>query len=380
MAKHPSAPTRPVIVAALLAVALAASVAASAGTASTPPNPIKPILAQVNGLKIKGGFPNNPRDQKLHQLAVQEGGQVNVYSSISSFVQKPLQDAWKATFPDIQLTLYRAAGEDVSTRFLNESAAGTKGADVVETDGSTMLILQHKKNLLVPYRQSPYEVQIPKKYRFDDFAADRLDRFVVAWNTNLVKSPPTSFQALTDPSWKGKLALEPTDSDWFAQLDNYFTTQASPKMSQAAFDTMFKKIAANAQLIPGHSTEASALAAGQVAIVVNGHSQSLEQLQAKGAPIAFGPPFVTPVVQRPQGMGISYGAPHPAAAILFYDFMISPVGQKMLRDNGVLPANPYYFDSAFNATSSLHIFKMDIRPIVGNWVAWNKRYQSIVQQ
>jgi iron(III) transport system substrate-binding protein len=376
MAKHPSAPTRPVIVAALLAVALAASVAASAGTASTPPNPIKPILAQVNGLKIKGGFPNNPRDQKLHQLAVQEGGQVNVYSSISSFVQKPLQDAWKATFPDIQLTLYRAAGEDVSTRFLNESAAGTKGADVVETDGSTMLILQHKKNLLVPYRQSPYEVQIPKKYRFDDFAADRLDRFVVAWNTNLVKSPPTSFQALTDPSWKGKLALEPTDSDWFAQLDNYFTTQASPKMSQAAFDTMFKKIAANAQLIPGHSTEASALAAGQVAIVVNGHSQSLEQLQAKGAPIAFGPPFVEPVVERPQGMGISYLAPHPAAALLFYDWLLSPQGQKVFQQNGVTAANPYFGDKNFS--SHPLTIQVDLRPIVGNWQGWVKHYQSIV--
>jgi iron(III) transport system substrate-binding protein len=376
MAKHPSAPTRPVIVAALLAVALAASVAASAGTASTPPNPIKPILAQVNGLKIKGGFPNNPRDQKLHQLAVQEGGQVNVYSSISSFVQKPLQDAWKATFPDIQLTLYRAAGEDVSTRFLNESAAGTKGADVVETDGSTMLILQHKKNLLVPYRQSPYEVQIPKKYRFDDFAADRLDRFVVAWNTNLVKSPPTSFQALTDPSWKGKLALEPTDSDWFAQLDNYFTTQASPKMSQAAFDTMFKKIAANAQLIPGHSTEASALAAGQVAVVVNGHSQSLEQLQAKGAPIAFGPPFVKPVVERPQGMGISYLAPHPAAALLFYDWLLSPQGQKVFQQNGVTAANPYFGDNNFS--SHPLTIQVDLRPIVGNWQGWVKHYQSIV--
>jgi iron(III) transport system substrate-binding protein len=377
MAKNPSAPTRPLIVAALLTAVLAASVAVSTGTAaSTPPNPIKPILAQIAGLKIKGGFPGNPRDQKLHQLAVQEGGQINVYTSVSSFVQKPLQKAWSQAFPDIQLNLYRAAGEDVSTRFLNESAAGTKGADVVETDGSTMLILQHKKNLLVPYRQSPYEQQIPKKYQFDDFTADRLDRFVVAWNTNLVKNPPTSFQALADPSWKGKLALEPTDDDWFAQLDNYFTTQAKPKMSQTAFDTMFKKIAANAQLIPGHSQEASALASGQVAIVVNGHSQSLEQLQASGAPIAFGPPFVKPVVERPQGMGISYLAPHPAAALLFYDWLLSPSGQKMFQQNGVSAANPYFGDNNFS--SHPLTIQVDLRPIVGNWEGWVKHYQSIV--
>ena len=34
---------------------------------------------KVAGLKIKGGFPTNPRDTKLRQLAIAEGGQVNVY-------------------------------------------------------------------------------------------------------------------------------------------------------------------------------------------------------------------------------------------------------------------------------------------------------------
>src|SRR5262249_61217385 len=139
----------------------------------------------------------------------------------------------------------------------------------------------------------------------------------------------------------------------------------------SAFDDMMRKIAANSQLISGHSQEASALAAGQVQVVVTGHAQSMEQLQKAGAPIAFGPPFVTPVIQRPQGMGISFQAPHPAAAILFYDFMLSPVGQKMLQQNGVLPANPYFFDTSFNATPTLHIYRMHLRPLVQAWSSWN---------
>jgi iron(III) transport system substrate-binding protein len=372
---------------AVLVTALAAFVGASVGSAAPtakiviPPNPLKPVLKQVAGLQIKGKFPNDPYDQKLHQLALQEGGQVNVYSSLSSFITKPLTALWKQTFPDITLNFYRGASEDVSARFVNESRANaSNGADIVESNGTTMLIFQHDKNLLVPFHTDPWEKQIPKVDQFDTFTADRLEMFAVSWNTNLVKNPPTSFQDLADPRWKGKLAMEPTDSDWYAALEEYFTTQASPKMSQSAFEDMMKKIAANSQLISGHSNEASALAAGQVQVVVTGHAQSMEQLQKAGAPIAFGPPFVTPVVQRPQGMGIAYQAPHPAAAILFYDFLISPVGQAMLRDNGVLPANPYFFDTAFNPNPSLHVFKMDIRPIVSNWVAWNKRYQSIVQQ
>jgi iron(III) transport system substrate-binding protein len=377
---------RSVFAVAVLVSALAAFVGASVGSAAhtskivIPPNPLKATIAQVAGLKIKGGFPNNPRDQKLLALAKAEGGQVNVYSSLSSFITKPLTDLWKQTFPDITLNFYRAGSEDVSARFVNESRAGTQnGADVVETNGTTMLIFQHDKNLLVPYSQTPWIAQIPKIDRFDTFVADRLEMFVIAYNKNLVSSPPKSFQDLTDPKWKGKLAMEPTDADWYAALYDYFTTQATPKMTGAQVDDMFKKIAANSQLIPSHSTEASALAAGQVQVVVTGHAQSMEQLMAKNAPIAFGPPFVTPVVQRPQGMGISYHAPHPAAAMLFYDFLISPLGQKMLQQNGVLPANPYFFDSAFKADPTLHIYRMDIRPVVQNWVAWNKRYNAIIQ-
>jgi iron(III) transport system substrate-binding protein len=371
---------------AVLVTALAAFAGASVGSAAPtaklpiPPDPLTKIEAQVKGLSIKGGFPNNPRDQKLLQLAKGEGGSVNVYSSLSSFITKPLQDSWAQTVPDIKLNFYRASSEDVSARFVNESRANaSNGADVVETNGTTMLIYQHDRNLLVPYRQSPYQLQIPKQYRFDAFTADRLEMFVIAYNKNLVSSPPKSFEDLTDPKWKGKLAMEPTDSDWYAALYNYFTTQAPKKMTGPQVEDMFRKIAANSQLIPSHSTEASALAAGQVQVVVTGHAQSMEQLMAKNAPIAFGPPFVDPVIQRPQGVGISYQAPHPAAAMLFYDFLLSPVGQKMLQQNGVLPANPYFPDNAFAPNPTLHIVKMDIRPVVENWVAWNKRYNSIIQ-
>jgi iron(III) transport system substrate-binding protein len=356
---------------AVLVVALAgligASVAASRTTAA-PANPIKSTLAQVAGLKVAA------REAKLEQLAEKEG-QVSVYSSLSSTVAKPLLAAWAAAFPNIKLNLYRASSEDVSNRFLSESAAGTHGADVVETNGTTMLIYQHKKTLLVPYQKSPFAAQIPKKYRFDTFTADRREKFVVPWNTNLVKDPPKSFKDLADPKWKGKLAMEPTDADWYAAVYQYFTTVAKPKMTGPAVDALFKRIAANSQLISGHTNEINALASGQVQVVVTGHAQATEQLMAKHAPIAF-QPFVTPVIERPQGMGISYLASHPAAALLFYDWLLSGKGQKLLQDNGVEPANPYFPDNAFSTNPTTQV--MDIRPIVAHWQAWQKHYAAVI--
>lgn len=355
----------------LVAAAVAALVGASArpaSSASTPPNPIAKVLDQVAKLKLSA------REAKLHQLAKQEG-EVNVYTSLSKLVVDPLTKAWAAAYPDVKLNLYRASSEDVVARFLSESSAGTHGADIVETNGSTMLMFQHKGNLLVPYKGSPYAAQIPKLYRFAAFTADRVEKFVVAWNTNLVKDPPRSFKDLADPKWKGKLSMEPTDSDWYAAMYLYFTQVAKPKMTGAQVDALFKKIAANSQLINGHTNQATALAAGQVQVVVTGHAQAMEQLQAQNAPVAFRP-FVTPVIERPQGMGISYLAPHPAAALLFYDWMLSPAGQKVLQQNGVQPANPRFPDSAF--ASNPTTFRMNLWPIVRQWGPWQKHYSQIV--
>jgi iron(III) transport system substrate-binding protein len=362
----------------VLAVAVAALVAATVGnsassaTAPTAPKNWTAVLGQVKNLKPAA------RTSKLHELAAKEG-QVNVYTSLSSTVTKPLEAAWKAAYPDVKLNLYRASSEDVTARVLAEVSANTSGADVIETNGTNMLIFQHKRNVLVPYQKSPFAGVIPKKYRFDTFTGDRIEKFVVAWNTNLVKDPPKTFQELATSKWAGKLSVEPTDADWFAQLYTYFTQTAKQKMSTTQADNMFAGILRNSQLVNGHTNQSTLLAAGQYSIVVSGHAQSLEQLQAKKAPVAFGPPFVTPVIERPQGIGISYRLPHPAAALLFYEWMLrgNGAGQTVLLQNGVEPANPYLQDSAF-ASHPLTI-PMDLRPIVANYAKWQKKYESFTR-
>jgi iron(III) transport system substrate-binding protein len=85
----------------------------------------------------------------------------------------------------------------------------------------------------------------------------------VAWNTNLVKDPPRSFQGLARSKWAGRLSVEPTDADWFAQLYTYFTQQAKKKMTTKQADGMFAGILRNAQLVNGHTNQSTLLAAGQ---------------------------------------------------------------------------------------------------------------------
>jgi iron(III) transport system substrate-binding protein len=175
--------------------------------------------------------------------------------------------------------------------------------------------------------------------------------------------------------------MEPTDADWFAAVYTYLQKHGGKNgkpMSTKALDTLWRGIAANAQLIPGHTAESTALAAGQVSIVVSGHAQSLENLMQQHAPLAFSP-FVKPVIERPQGVGITYWAPHPAAALLFYDWLLSPEVQNIMNANGVAPANTTVAsDTNFSNTGSFTIH-MDLRPIVAHIVQWQKKYESFTR-
>lgn len=364
--------TLPLALAAAIAAVLVSATAGTSATAKAPPpSPIKGLVNSLKGLSIPA------REAKLHELAVQEGGQVNLYTSLSSLIVKSLPAAWAQQYPDIKLNIYRAANEDVVAKVMAEHNANVKGADVVETQGTSMLFLQHKKNVLIPYRLSPYAAGIPATDRFDTFTADRIEKFVVAWNTNLVPAgqQPKSYLDLAQPQWKGKIAIDDGDADWFATLYMYLQQHGNngKPMSTATLDKDFQAIMRNTQVINGHTTQATLLAAGQIAVLIAGHAQSIENLQAKGAPITF-KPFVTPVIQRPQGIGIPYTVSHPAGALLFYDWLLSPAGQQVLNSGGAEPANPHFPDTSF-VPNPLTVTVPE-QSVVEHWQSWVNKFAS----
>jgi iron(III) transport system substrate-binding protein len=369
---------------ALLAAVAATLVGATVGNSAVRKAPLPVPSALKSDINAVAGLSATDRDAKLAQMAQNEGGQLNVYTSLSSLIVKAVQKQWATDFPSIKLNLFRGSSEDVTARVMAERKANPdNGADIIETNGTNMLFFQHFGNVLVPYTKSPYRAQVSKAYRFDTWTADRLEKFVVAWNTNLVQGSdvPKSWSDLANPKWNGKLAMEPTDDDWFAALYEYLQAHGGPKgkpMKTSAVNKLFAGIAKNAQLIPGHTAESTALAAGQVSIVVSGHAQSLENLMQSKAPLAFSP-FIKPVIERPQGVGVTYWSKHPAAALLFYDWLISPEVQNIMNANGVAPANTTVAaDQNFANTGSFTIH-MDLRPIVSHIVAWQKKYESFTR-
>jgi iron(III) transport system substrate-binding protein len=100
----------------------------------------------------------------------------------------------------------------------------------------------------------------------------------------------------------------------------------------------FKRLSAlRPEVRQGHVLLANLVAAGDVPVGLTAYNSNVFPLKAKGAPIDFVP--VQPVIARPQGIGVVRNAPHPNAAVLFMDFVLSPEGQRLFESMGRVPAS-----------------------------------------
>jgi iron(III) transport system substrate-binding protein len=87
----------------------------------------------------------------------------------------------------------------------------------------------------------------------------------------------------------------------------------------------------------GHILVAQLIAAGELSVSPTVYSGNADSLKAKGGPIDW--VAVEPLVGRPQAIALARSAPHPHAALLFADFVLSPDGQKLLNELGRNPAS-----------------------------------------
>src|SRR3954452_20127962 len=165
--------------------------------------------------------------------------------------------------------------------------------------------------------QSPYLADLPASAipKHGQWVPDRVNYFVVAFNTNKVKRSelPSDYRGFLDPKWKGRLALEATDAEWMATLVKLW----GPAEGMA----FFRKLAEmNPDMRKGHVLLAELIAAGEIPVGLTVYNSNAESFKRKGAPIDWIP--VPPVVARPQGIAILKNAPHREAAQAFVDFVL----------------------------------------------------------
>ncbi|MEO3856382.1 extracellular solute-binding protein [Acrocarpospora sp. B8E8] len=350
-----------------LVLTVAATGCGSSPTASTGasgasgPSAAEKLYAEI------GPLSGQARRDKLVELAEKEGT-LDLYTSMTSDVATVVTDAFADTY-DVEINLYRAGSETVLQRILQERGAGYQGNDMVETNANELFAL-NKEGLLGTYAGERRDL-VPEAGRFDGWTATRFNLFAPSWNTTLVPAgqQPKTWEELADPKWDGKLSMELADYDWYLTLYTYWQQQGK---SAADIDKIFADMANGAKIVKGHTVQGELLSAGQFSVVASNYSYIVQRAKTKGAPVDY-LPFVEPIVARPNGFGLMKSAKHPAAAMLFADWMLQE-GQKLLVDEGLTPA----IVEGDDPLKQLKIIPIDVKTLVEKGPEWSQRYEKVV--
>ncbi|RXZ38438.1 extracellular solute-binding protein [Oxalobacteraceae bacterium CAVE-383] len=271
------------------------------------------------------------RADKLLAAAKKEGG-LTLYTSIAEKDIPPLRDGFEKKY-GIKLTVWRAGSDKVLQRSLTETGAKRYEVDAIHIGAPEMEAL-HREQILQPVTSPVFKNLIQDAVpKHKDYASTMLTVWVQAYNTNLIKKAdlPKSYEDLLDPKWKGKLGIEAEDADWFATV--------ATGMGEAKGIKLFRDIAATngISVRKGHSLLTNLIAAGEVPLGLTVYNYMPTGVAKKGGPIdSF---VIEPAIARANAVGIARHAPHPASALLFYEYLIGPEGQKILASLDYVPTN-----------------------------------------
>jgi iron(III) transport system substrate-binding protein len=287
-------------------------------------------IAETNPLSTVMLYQGSDREKILINEAKKEGI-VNLYTSQNPKDSTSIIEAFQKKY-GIKVLMWRASGEKVIQRAVAEARANRNTPDVFESDGVVLEALAREKLLQEFY--SPHFKYLPTNAFTKDrpYVADRFNFFTIAYNTNLVKSDevPNSYLDLLEPKWAGKLGLEVEDIDWFAAM----VKDMGEKNGLNYFQRL-KEL--KPQMRKGHSLMAELVAAGEIPIAVSLYNHAVERLALSGAPIRW--KSLSPTFARIGAICISAAPPHPHAALLFTDFVLSKEGQELLKSRQRVPAS-----------------------------------------
>jgi len=258
--------------------------------------------------------------------AAKREGEVVYYASMNLSEANALIGEFERRFPFLKVKLNRTGSEKLLTRVLAESRAKKTFADVIQTVEFSMHIF-NRRGILAHYTPQANSFY-PKDFKEEGFwTTVYYNSYVTAYNTRLapVRTLPKTYDDLLDPKWKGKLMMEGTKAEWFAGMLQILGQERGLNYMRAL---------AKQQPSPreGHELLAQLVAAGEGVFDINIPAASVERMKERGAPIDW--TALGPVPSTMVGAGVAAQAPHPNAARIFLDFLLSREGQKLMQTPG----------------------------------------------
>ena len=268
-------------------------------------------------------------DPKVIQGARKEG-EVIWYTTMTLDQSKQVVDRFKTRYPFIEPTLFRTGGGPLLNKIMTEVRGGRNAWDVLVGRGEMVLPLAEKK-LLASYR-SPETKMIdnPLVDKEGYWTAYYINTYVLGWNTKMVKNEdvPKTYEALINPKWKGGQIS--VDTEAYGMLQGLTGVWGKEKAI-----SYFKRLAALDPVPKRGNTERVQMAvAGEYPLLL-AYNQTIQRMTSRGAPIDWLP--LEPAVVQVNPAMLAAKAPHPNAARLFLDFLLSKESAELLRSFQRIP-------------------------------------------
>jgi iron(III) transport system substrate-binding protein len=277
-------------------------------------------------------------DAALIAAAKKEGQVVWYTTQIVDQFARPAAQAFEKLYPGIRVTLSRANATTGALKLLNENRAGRNQADVF--DGTTTVVPLKKAGYVLQWlpdaaKNWPAEYKDPEGY----WIATNLYVLTPAFNTTLVPAgtEPRTYEALLDPKWRGRMV-------WGASLSSSaapgFIGTVLADMGEEKGMAYLRRL--SQQRVAGVNSSARQILdqtiAGEYAIALQIFNHHAVISAKQGAPVKWIP--MEPTTGALSVVSIAKNAPHPNAAKLFEDFLVSKEGQAVYQRTAYLPADP----------------------------------------
>ena len=299
--------------------------------------------------------------------AAKKEGTLTMYTTFAEKDQPTLIRPFEAKY-GVKVNIWRAGTDKVLQRTLAEAAAKKYDVDLIHFGSPEMEALSREKILQAVNSPVHKDLQPGSVPAHREWAATLLSVWVQVYNTQLIKKGdlPKTYRDLLDPKWKGKLGIEAKNQDWFASVVD---VMGGGEKGLKFFRDLVAQNGISTRT--GHTLLNNMVIAGEVPLALTVYNYMPEQAKKKGAPIDWF--ALEPAVARSNAIGAARRAPHPNAALLFYEYMLGE-GQQYLVQMDYVPSNT----KAPSPLKNVKILQTDPVRSLDETDKWTKLFEDIV--
>jgi ABC-type Fe3+ transport system substrate-binding protein len=271
------------------------------------------------------GFASAQSQEQLIAAARKEGRLV-LYASAAVQQLQMYFAAFNKRYPFIKTEYYRTDKQKLLSRILLEHRSKQNLADLIHTSVIETHILKTRGALsrYVPAEAATFPSQFkdPEGY----WTSVLLSGTLMGFNTRQIAraEAPRRYEDLLRPRWKNVMGIDNTKVEWFAML-----------LKLKGREFMEKLAAQNPKVMAGNTNLLNLLAAGEFPITPGVYEYSIEVLKNKGAPVDW--VALEPVIVYTVAVSLPAQPPHPNAAKLFIEWVLSKEGQEVVNQYGRVP-------------------------------------------